>query len=172
MNWEAFGAIAEGLGALGVVATLIYFSIQLQKNAQQMRMQNLRGQATEMQLRASFQAQPEVLEVLEKCYEQGATELTFQEATIMEAYFESQFATTIADYSLYKEGLIDKSAWRKQLASTCHLISAAWMQVYWSTVKDVYDPDLVSLIDERAKRMVGREYLSFMGIHKDEGGDA
>ena len=32
MNWEAIGAIAEAMGALGVIATLAYFSIQLRQN--------------------------------------------------------------------------------------------------------------------------------------------
>jgi hypothetical protein len=33
MNWEALGAIAEAMGAVGVIATLAYLSIQLRQNA-------------------------------------------------------------------------------------------------------------------------------------------
>lgn len=29
MNWEALGAIAEGLGAAGVIASLLYLSVQV-----------------------------------------------------------------------------------------------------------------------------------------------
>ena len=29
MNWDAVGAIAEGMGALGVVATLAYLAVQI-----------------------------------------------------------------------------------------------------------------------------------------------
>ena len=68
-----------------------------------MRMQILCGQAPEMQLRASFQAQPEILDVLEKCFQDDSTDLSFREATQMESYFESQFASIQADYSLYNE---------------------------------------------------------------------
>jgi hypothetical protein len=32
MNWEAIGAIAEAMGAVGVIATLAYLSIQLRQN--------------------------------------------------------------------------------------------------------------------------------------------
>lgn len=33
MNWEALGAIAESLGALGVIATLIYLAAQIRQNS-------------------------------------------------------------------------------------------------------------------------------------------
>ena len=41
MNWDAIGAIAETLGALGVIATLVYLARQIRQNNNQ-----LRGSAT------------------------------------------------------------------------------------------------------------------------------
>ena len=41
MNWDALGAIAETLGALGVIATLGYLALQIRQNNNQ-----LRGSAT------------------------------------------------------------------------------------------------------------------------------
>ena len=32
MNWEALGAIAELLGALGVIATVVYLAVQIRHN--------------------------------------------------------------------------------------------------------------------------------------------
>lgn len=37
MNWDALGAIAEAVGALGVILTLIYLSAQVRQNTAQMR---------------------------------------------------------------------------------------------------------------------------------------
>ena len=37
MNWEAIGAVAETVGALGVLATLVYLSIQIRSSAREMR---------------------------------------------------------------------------------------------------------------------------------------
>ena len=37
MNWDAFGAIANLLAAVGVIATLIYLSIQIRQNSRQLR---------------------------------------------------------------------------------------------------------------------------------------
>jgi hypothetical protein len=37
MNWEALGAIANLLAAIGVIATLIYLSVQIRQNNNQLR---------------------------------------------------------------------------------------------------------------------------------------
>ena len=37
MNWDALGAIAEIMGALGVIASLVYLSIQIRSNTRQLR---------------------------------------------------------------------------------------------------------------------------------------
>ena len=36
MNWEALGAVAELLGAIGVIVTLIYLSRQISHNSKQL----------------------------------------------------------------------------------------------------------------------------------------
>ena len=37
MNWDAIGAIAELLGAIGVIASLIYLATQIRQGREQMR---------------------------------------------------------------------------------------------------------------------------------------
>ncbi len=37
MNWDAIGAIAELLGAIGVIASLIYLATQIRQRREQMR---------------------------------------------------------------------------------------------------------------------------------------
>jgi len=41
MNWEAIGAIGEIAGALAVVVTLIYVSLQLRENTKSLKVQSL-----------------------------------------------------------------------------------------------------------------------------------
>ena len=38
MNWEAIGSIAEILGALGVIASLLYLSVQVRQSTQATRL--------------------------------------------------------------------------------------------------------------------------------------
>ena len=37
MNWDAIGAIAELLGAIGVIASLVYLAGQIRQSREQMR---------------------------------------------------------------------------------------------------------------------------------------
>ena len=46
MNWEAIGAIGELLGALGVLATLIYVGVQVRQNTRMMKATIRQGLAT------------------------------------------------------------------------------------------------------------------------------
>jgi len=36
MNWDAIGAIAESLGAVGVIASLVYLATKIRHSRQQM----------------------------------------------------------------------------------------------------------------------------------------
>ena len=40
MNWEALGAIAELLGAIGVIATLGYLATQIRQNSKLLQLNN------------------------------------------------------------------------------------------------------------------------------------
>ena len=37
MNWDALGAIGEMLSAIGVIATLLYLSVQIRQNTRAIR---------------------------------------------------------------------------------------------------------------------------------------
>jgi hypothetical protein len=48
MNWEAIGAIAELLAAIGVIGSLIYLAFQVRRNTHIQKMTNLRDISTEL----------------------------------------------------------------------------------------------------------------------------
>ena len=43
MNWEALGALANLLAAIGVIATLIYLSIQIRQNTKAVRSSSIQN---------------------------------------------------------------------------------------------------------------------------------
>jgi len=43
MNWEAIGTIAEVVGALGVIVTLVYLALQIRDNTKQSRLSSIRA---------------------------------------------------------------------------------------------------------------------------------
>ena len=55
MNWDALGAIAELLGAAGVIASLLYLAVQVRQNTRQTRL--AAQQATVRELGVALRAQ-------------------------------------------------------------------------------------------------------------------
>jgi hypothetical protein len=49
MSWDAIGAVGELLGALGVIASLIYLAIQIRQNTESVRMASHHGVADQFQ---------------------------------------------------------------------------------------------------------------------------
>ena len=57
MNWEAIGAIAETLGAIGVIASLVYLAGQIRQNTRSIRgatYQDLIGLTQQAQMPIAF----------------------------------------------------------------------------------------------------------------------
>jgi hypothetical protein len=52
MNWDTIGAIAESLGASGVIVSLIYLALQVRQNTQQIRLS--RAQETSSSIQDGF----------------------------------------------------------------------------------------------------------------------
>jgi len=49
MNWDAIGAIAESVGALGVIVSLIYLALQVRQNTKQVRLSRVQETSSTLQ---------------------------------------------------------------------------------------------------------------------------
>ena len=49
MNWDAVGAIAESVGALGVIVSLIYLALQVRQNTRQVRLNRFQETSSTLQ---------------------------------------------------------------------------------------------------------------------------
>ena len=49
MNWDAMGAIAESVGALGVILSLVYLALQVRQNTEQIRLSRFQDLSSTLQ---------------------------------------------------------------------------------------------------------------------------
>ena len=69
MNWNAVGAIAELLGAIGVIVSLVYLAIQIRRNTRTQKRTNLGDIATELATTARCVAtDPEIANLVLRGY--------------------------------------------------------------------------------------------------------
>ena len=67
MNWDALGAFAEVVGAVGVIASLVYVSIQLKQNTQSIRDSTVHEVVRDYALGVqSLNADPELITIFYK----------------------------------------------------------------------------------------------------------
>ncbi len=104
MNWEAIGTVGEVVGAIAVVVTLIYLSIQTrlsriaaEETSEHAAQQGLNAQQ-EMysEWRRTVLSNPEIADVLVKARSEEA--LTEKEQILFSAYFEELFFTAVTSY--------------------------------------------------------------------------
>jgi len=157
MNWTAIGAIGEVLSAGAVVLTLVLLLVQLKRLSQQLKVQNLRGQAAETVESAKLLTDDKVLDVLEKVYLRNETDLSFKEIILMEAYLGASLPSIVADYELFKLRVIDEAAWKPRLVLLASILAPDFSYEWFKRSSMAY-PDLARLLEDARSAPEVAEY--------------
>ena len=124
MNWDAVGAIAESIGALGVIASLVYLALQVRENTQQLRLS--RAHETSSTLQDGFAP----------IYHPGNTaiwhkgrfhpdELDEQDALTFEMFMERQLYNVQNIVYQHEHGLIDQDLFESTVSLMQNLLFAS-----------------------------------------------
>ena len=133
MNWEALGAIAELLGAIGVVATLVYLSAQIRQNSNQ-----LRGAATtavyeyQRTLTEMLSADPELFKVALRGNEDLAS-LDPWEQQRFTIWCIHETGMWEMCHRLLKQGALDRELYRGKENYWLQLHSSPGRREWWKT---------------------------------------
>ena len=116
MNWEAAGAIGELLGALAVLATLVYLAVQvrqskelLEKNERVALSEVYRARLDILACRIELESRPEHIDAVEKYLGSGWESLNNREKRNLQSV--ALLDSAHQDFNLYQEelGLLDES---------------------------------------------------------------
>ena len=159
MNWAAIGAVGEILGAIAVVATLIYLTVQLKQNSLQIRLSSSQTAANNYSGRIiEVLSDPELLSLWRSGLRSFST-LTLDEQARFHAAmlgFQSSFTT---NYQLHVEGVISDSLFKSWADDWVRILkcpgAAEWWELFGNSdieqrtyiEKLVSDSDQSPLID-------------------------
>jgi hypothetical protein len=151
MNWEAISAIAEILGAAGVIATLAYLAVQIRQNTKMARAATRQELAGQMQLLASDLVTVEGIARIFQNHIEGK-ELTPTELVRLQAraYRDLRFW----DNALfqYSQGLLTDDEWRGFRENLKALLKLEAYSDYWSRESTLYSSafqnEVASILDE------------------------
>ena len=151
MDWNAIGAVAELLGAFGVIATLVYVTIQVRQNTLAVRtsacQEAIRDQALSMdQLNADAD--------LNRIFYEGLKDLA-----ALDINERRRFATYLTsalrrlENVLYQTqlGTIDPRAWAGIKEHMRFVFARPGAVEWWENAKNLFTPELVEFIDQQIR---------------------
>ncbi len=153
MNWNAIGAVAELIGAIGVVASLAYLAIQIRQSTSQSKMNTTAIEATAFQqlldhnssINERLLDDPKLLEVL----------LTREEESLdaMDRLRFIIFASVCIRvhynaFCLFEKDLISEEQWRMYQFGTRRMVGSTVGRQAWSMRREEYPPAFGESVDQ------------------------
>ena len=146
MSWDALAAIAEALGAVAVLASLVYLATQVRQNTQMIK-SSIRQQLTATSQDVIFKG-IDLAEVVAKAAN-GAT-LTAAEQIQLNQLHRAALRG-LEDFAYQNQhGLLDPSEWTTRLESARDLMSMPQMRHNWLANRQQYSENLQRVIDPLA----------------------
>lgn len=156
MNWEAIGAVGEIVGAIAVVVTLFYLSIQLRQNTAQVKQSGLATEIASYQdligrindLNAMRIANPDITELIQR----GQTDpdaLSDNERVRYGTWVLSLLRHGDMAYFLYERGAIDRERAVATLGPLLPALETEGFQRVWERVKSggAFTPGYIEFLD-------------------------
>ena len=148
MNWDAIGAIGEIVGALAVVTSLIYLSIQI-------RTQNMESKVASVhEINEGYRAvtaemmKPSLAAVWAKA-QNGFDSLDDGEKMQIIAFSLVCFRFFEEAYYQYKSGRLDNYIWEGMVAQITNLMGADAFNTVWQKRKYMFGPDFRDFVDSQ-----------------------
>lgn len=144
INWEAIGALAEGLGAIAVIATVIYVALQIRNNSEAVL------GSTEHALISQEMSLAALIAEHANIYRRGKRnidELDADEVVVFEQLVIASMALLYSAFAQYKRGLIPESTWHAYLSDWPNYINQPGFQAQWKQLKNSYPPEFIDSLD-------------------------
>ncbi len=147
MNWDAVGAIAELLGAIGVIASLLYLAAQIRQNTRNLQAAAFDSSAqTLAEENRAFSLNPEFAELVERGNADYYS-LSDLEKRRYRANLTNMFRLFESTFLKQKAGLLPAEQWQGfSIAARYMMRRPGWAQC-WQEVREIYSEEFRSFLD-------------------------
>ena len=152
MNWEAVGAIANLLAALGVIATLIYLAIQIRQNTKAVRSSSIQNLVQSLSTTAQAAVEnTHIIPLLLKA-NAGAGALTEEERTQLHFWFIMTIRRFEGVYFQRDLGFVDAAVIEGFERSHIAILASKSGQAWWTSSKEIFNSGFVTYVEELLNR--------------------
>lgn len=151
MNWDAIGAVGETIGAIAVVATLIYLSTQIRQN-NKLLSSDSRQTLVSNDL-TSLISNVENSDVFAKLVSNEL--LSAEEQLRLSFIFALDLRNREFEYFQFKNGLLDEETWLSYRKVVLINHSTGLGKKWWEEIgRGIVDPEFAKQVDELLKNAV------------------
>jgi hypothetical protein len=148
MSWDAIGAIAELLGALGVFGSLLYLAVQIRQNTKALRGTTI--DAVTAHQRDELRWAGELTPTMQKA-DRDPDSLTPEEWGQVRAWIVAAITTRQNSYFQYRQGLLDEEIWKsnRQIIKR-YFHGSPWVHKWWQDAQknQVFSGEYIDTVNE------------------------
>jgi hypothetical protein len=147
VNWEALGAIANVLTAVGVIATLIYLAIQIRQNTKAVRSSSIQNLVQSFSTTAQAAVENEYIIPLLLKANSGTDSLTEEERARLHFWFIMTFRRFEGVYFQRDLGIVDADVIDGFERSHIAILASKSAQEWWANSKEIFNAGFVSYLE-------------------------
>jgi hypothetical protein len=146
MNWDAVGAIAELVGAFGVIASLIYLAVGIRQNTRASRAATFDSVTSEVnRIYQALAADPELVRIVRVGWQEPET-LDEDETARFMLFLSAGFKGFENMLVQYQQGTIDEQTWQAWCASLTGQLALPGTAHFWAVRGSVFRKDFQELV--------------------------
>jgi hypothetical protein len=150
MSWDAVAAIAELVGALGVIASLIYLSVGIRQNTRASRAATFHAATSELnQIYQAMARDPELARILRMGLQEPQT-LDPDEIARFLAFSSAEFKGYENMFVQLQQGTIDQQTWNAWCSSLSNFLALPGAAHFWAARGSVFRQDFQELVERLA----------------------
>ena len=154
MNWDAITGVAEMIGALGVIASLIYLATQIRHNTRIVRAGTYESLAQGTAAsNALLISDPEVSRIVTLGF--SGEKLEDSDRARFTHYLRTLFRRYDSIFFHYQEGILPADAWEGYCNALRQALHSSNVQRFWLRHHDLYTPRFCELVDNEIQKLDG-----------------
>ncbi len=147
MNWDAVAAIAESLGAVGVIVTLTYLAVRIRGNTKAVRVATYDSFVAQFRdWNAGFRADPESTARFVQQLEDIESLDEFARRHAVHVFYDFFKLAENLHYQ-YRMGMIDQALWSGWANMFHQYLTAPGTTWYWEQRRTFFAPEFVEWVD-------------------------
>ena len=149
LNWEAIGAMAESVGAVGIIVTLIYLTTEVRRNTRTARAAAAQASSASAQARLMALQTPEKARV----WRVGSSDpesLDPDEQALFLFMLQATFRGFEDQFHQHREGLLSAEHWDSYARVFLGMMQRPGHQHFWSQRRDVFTTSFAEWVDSHS----------------------